>query len=244
VVSRDELITAVLAVAGDELVPAEARVIELVGVLDRAVVAAIQGERDHGVEAQVLARAVVAAGRPLMERAPAPAIAATLAAAEAYARSPGDETQNEYFACATRSYPYGSGEGHYGIEAGCEPGSGCISGAGTLVCVGRQVGFEVVVDALTAELLPWLRGRAAQGLPRVEIGSGCLIWSARRSSHKTGIPAYGRSPASRSEVHGDGVEPGRDLRLFARRGQFLSGRSPGRREGARDRSGDAGRRAG
>jgi hypothetical protein len=141
---------------------AEARVIALVGVLDRAVVAAVQGERDHGVEAQVLARAVVAAGRPLMERAPAPAIAATLAAAGAYARSPGDETQSEYFACATSSYPYGSGEGHYGIEDGCEPGSGCISGAGTLLCVGRQVGFEVVVDALTAELVPWLRGHAAQ----------------------------------------------------------------------------------
>jgi hypothetical protein len=161
-VGGDELVAAVLAVAGDELMPAEARVIALVGVLDRAVVRAIQDERDHGIEARVLARAVVAAGRPLMERAPAPTIAATLAAAEVYARSPGDETQSEYFACATSSYPYGSGEGHYGIDDGCEPGSGCISGAGTLHCVGRQIGFEVVVGALMADLVPWLRGRAAQ----------------------------------------------------------------------------------
>ena len=150
----------VLAIIADGQRSAEDRVTGLVAVLDQAIFDALLEHRDHGIEEQALVRAVVAVGPALLEQVPVPTIAATLAAAEAYVRAPGDDTKQAYFDCATSSYPYGSGEGHYGIAESCEPGSGCITGAGTLLCVGRQVGFEVVVEALTAELVPWLRASA------------------------------------------------------------------------------------
>jgi hypothetical protein len=127
-----------------------------------AVIGHARRERCDGIEEQILVRAVVAAGRPLLKQVRVPTIAATLAAAEVYARAPGDATKQAYFKCATSSYPYGSGEGHYGLAESCEPGSGCITGAGTLLCVGRQVGFEVVIEALAAELVPWLHAWAGQ----------------------------------------------------------------------------------
>jgi hypothetical protein len=151
-----------LAIIEDDPTPPRVRVLALVETLDHAVLDAPQGGLDHGIAAQILARAVAAVGRPLLAHAPAPTIAATIAAAEAYADDPGDETWRAYFACATDSYPYGAGEGHYGIEAGCEPGSGCVTGAGTLVSVAAMVGFDAVVDALAAELTPWLRTHPAR----------------------------------------------------------------------------------
>ncbi len=129
----------------------------LVAALDHAVLDSYGADRPHGVEVQILARAVVAVGRPLAERAPAPNVAATLAAAEAYALAPDDAAYEAYFWCATSSYPYGTGEGHYGIGEDCEPGTGCYTGAGTLYHVAREIGFEVVIEALRAELVPWLR---------------------------------------------------------------------------------------
>ena len=94
-------------------------------------------------------------------------ISATLGAAEAYARDPGDQTELALFECATDSYPFGPGEGHYGITErdGCEPGSGCRSGAGTLLFAARETGFAVVIQVLTAELAPWLRTSAAEPGP-------------------------------------------------------------------------------
>jgi hypothetical protein len=153
---------AILAILTDGSAPAESRVRALVAALDLAAAAARQADRDHGFAVQALARAVAAAGRPLLKRNPAPTVAATLAAARAYATAPGDETDLAYFECATSSYPYGSGEGHYGIETqGCQPGSGCTSGAGTLYFAACEAGFDVVICALTAELTPWLREQAA-----------------------------------------------------------------------------------
>jgi len=155
-----DLVAAVPAIIGNDLVPAAERVISLVRLLDQAVFDAFLHDQYHGIESQLLARAVVPVGRPLLEHVPVPTVAATLAAAQAYTRAPGDETWDAYAKCATSSYPYGSGDGHYGIDDGCEPGNGCITGAGTLLCVARQVGFEVVVEELTAELVPWLRAVA------------------------------------------------------------------------------------
>jgi hypothetical protein len=191
------LVSAVLAILAEDHRSAEIRLIDLVETLDRGVLDALGADRPHGVESQILARAVVAVGRRLVERAAqeaaaragsaesavaarragsaesavvaaaevsavaamraGSAVAATLAAAEAYVRAPGDETYNAYFECATNSYPYGTGEGHYGIDEECEPGSGCFTGAGTLYFAGCQVGFGVVIEALRAELVPWLR---------------------------------------------------------------------------------------
>jgi len=155
------LAAAVLAIIEDDLTAAEQRVLTLVETLDLAVVAELRDGSYHGPAAQLLARAVAAAGLALLARDPAPHIAATRAAAEAYARAPDDDTQLAYFTAATGSYGYGSGEGCYAIGDRCEPGSGCQSGAGTLGFAGWTTGFDAVIEALAAELAPWLRASAA-----------------------------------------------------------------------------------
>jgi hypothetical protein len=155
--SQAELAGAVLAILGDDEAAAHERVTEFVRILDRSVYDAFLADRYHGIESQILARAVVAVGRPLWEQKPAATIAATIAAAQAYVQAPDDETWVAYATCATSSYPFGSGDGHYGVEDSCEPGSGCITGAGTLLHVADEVGFDVVIAALITELVPWLR---------------------------------------------------------------------------------------
>src|SRR6185437_17163173 len=150
---------ALLAILGDGAAGPERQLRTLVTAIDLAVAR----EPEHGLAAQALARAVAAVGRPLLARHPdgpqTPRISATLAAAEAYARDPDDRTERALYQCATDSYPFGPGEGHYGTTErdGCEPGSGCRSGAGTLLFAARETGFAAAIQALTAELAPWLR---------------------------------------------------------------------------------------
>jgi hypothetical protein len=43
-------------------------------------------------------------------------------------------------------------------EVGCGPGSGCISGAGTLIQFAEVDGDERVANAIVTELGAWLRG--------------------------------------------------------------------------------------
>jgi hypothetical protein len=154
-----------LAILGDGWAGPEHQLRALVTAIDLVVAR----EPEHGLAVQALARAVAAVGRPLLARHPdgpqTARISATLAAAEAYARDPGDMTELALYECATDSYPFGPGEGHYGITEpdGCEPGSGCRSGAGTLLFAARGIGFAVTVQALTAELTPWLRSRLSSG---------------------------------------------------------------------------------
>lgn len=158
---------AIRAIIEDGRTPAQARVLALVETLDLAVLAERQADRHHGPAAQLLARAVVAIGGPLLAADPAPpaavirAVGATRAAAAAYADAPGDDTELAYFTCATGSYPYGPGDGCLATGDTCEPGSGCWSGAGTLACAGATIGFDAVIEALAAELAPWLRASAA-----------------------------------------------------------------------------------
>jgi hypothetical protein len=154
-----------LAILSDGAAGPEQQLRTLVVALDLAVAR----EPGHGLAAQALARAVAAVGRLMLARhpdgAPTARISATLAAAEAYARDPGDPAELALFERATDSYPYGPGEGHYGIteQDGCEPGSGCRSGAGTLLFAARHTGYPVAVQALIAELGPWLRTSPAGG---------------------------------------------------------------------------------
>ncbi|NMB55396.1 MAG: hypothetical protein GYA15_11900 [Leptolinea sp.] len=120
-----------------------------------------------GVEAvpwQILTRSIVAAGRALVKKqhfASGHPVVLTLQAAEAYCQTPVPDQFALYFKAATRSYPFGSGEGCYAINEcgfpGCQPGSGCPSGAGSLYSIARVVGSEVVWQAITAELIPWLK---------------------------------------------------------------------------------------
>jgi hypothetical protein len=77
-------------------------------------------------------------------------VAATIAAAEAYLAHPSEEAYSAYFAAATRSYPYGAGEGCYRVEGAedCGPGSGCRTGAGTLDQIAAVVGAHAVRVAI------------------------------------------------------------------------------------------------
>jgi hypothetical protein len=108
---------------------------------------------DNEWAARALTRAVARAGRLLLahqEFGPNRPVAATLAAAEAYLAHPSEEARMMYFAAATRSYPYGAGEGCYRVEDAddCGPGSGCRTGAGTLDQIAAVVGARAVHEAI------------------------------------------------------------------------------------------------
>ncbi|MEZ4249159.1 MAG: hypothetical protein R3B99_13070 [Polyangiales bacterium] len=63
----------------------------------------------------------------------------------------GDEAWAELSRAATRSYPFGPGDGCHCVDAlgvqGCGPGSGCRSGAGTFDSIALTVGYAPVAAA-------------------------------------------------------------------------------------------------
>ncbi|OQD56850.1 hypothetical protein BM536_006955 [Streptomyces phaeoluteigriseus] len=133
------------------------RIDDMVEALDRAILRDVLHDVSHGMAAQTLARAVIALGSPLLQHTNLPQIALTLEAARAYADSPDDKTKQAYLERATHSYPYGPGDGHLGLDdRGCEPGSGCTSGAGTLRQTANALGGDTALHALAAALSPWL----------------------------------------------------------------------------------------
>jgi hypothetical protein len=108
---------------------------------------------DNEWATRALTRAVARAGRVLIAHrgfGPAHPVATTVAAAEAYLAQPSEEAYAVYFAAATRSYPFGAGEGCYrvGDAQHCRPGSGCRSGAGTLDQIAAVVGARAVWAAI------------------------------------------------------------------------------------------------
>jgi hypothetical protein len=110
-----------------------------------------------------LTRAVARAGRVLVAHqgfGPEHPVTATVAAAEAYLAAPRTQTYAAYVAAATRSYPYGAGEGCHRVDgaADCSPGSGCVTGAGTLDRIAAVVGAGAVLAAISPA------GRRAVGL--------------------------------------------------------------------------------
>jgi hypothetical protein len=131
---------------------------DLVRWLDRTV-----GWEPASVRRQALTRAIAAAGRVLVAHSGFSAghpVVATVAAADAYVRHLTEETADAYFAAATRSYPYGAGEGCYALRGGddCEPDSGCRTGAGSLYQVAVAVGASAVIAAIKRELGPDVPG--------------------------------------------------------------------------------------
>jgi hypothetical protein len=140
--------------------PTEASLLTLISWLDLACATASPAS----FQKQLLTRAIAAAGYELVKKKNFPAdhpVIATIKAAEAYLLAPTDETFAGYFSAATNSYPFGAGEGCYAIRElgypGCEPGSGCMSGAGSLYNIAHATGFEVVWQSITSELIPWLQ---------------------------------------------------------------------------------------
>lgn len=133
--------------------PADEALAALIDHLDRA-----EDLAPGGLPLQLMARAVVAAGQALLRRGPPRPVAATVAAAQAYVDDPGEGTFAYYAEAATRSYPFGAGDGCY-ARAGrsdCGAGSGCRTGIGTLAAVAVEVGAPAVLAAVVEAWAPWL----------------------------------------------------------------------------------------
>ena len=149
---RDELLSLVESPA-----PAAAWLDDWITTLDRAIVAEYDEGRHGGPAVQALARCVVAVGPDLAEGAST--VADTLDAAQTFVDDPTEAARQEYVARATRSYPYGPGDGCLALDgrACADPGSGCRSGAGTLAQVAAAIGADTVRTRIEAAVPPWLR---------------------------------------------------------------------------------------
>lgn len=128
--------------------------------LDRVV--ASDGESTT-LAVQALTRAIAAAGRVLVAKlglGKTSPVWLTVAAADRYTARPCEDTYEAYIWAATDSYPYGAGDGCLRIigDESCAPGSGCVSGAGSLEQVAITTGASAVLGALSVELRPWLCG--------------------------------------------------------------------------------------
>lgn len=139
--------------------PSKKGLLEFISWIDREWV---RGFSAVGMPQQILARAVIAVGYELAKQEVPPTVRATLHAAEAYVLDPSEERYADYTKLATASYPFGSGDGCYAISEigieGCQPGSGCISGAGSLLSMSIDMGEDDLMQLIAAEVVPWLRG--------------------------------------------------------------------------------------
>ncbi len=139
--------------------PSRAALLRFISYLDQECIAS---EDVASLPNQILARAVVAVGYELLDAQGAiETIVATIKAGENYALNPTEQNWDLLFHCATQSYPFGPGDGCLSIpelENGvtCRPGSGCISGAGSLASSGLD--DAAVFATIAAELLPWING--------------------------------------------------------------------------------------
>lgn len=155
--------------------PSRAALLEFIRWLDLAY-AEVYATPGQGTNAalpmQILARAVVAAGYALQARPLFSVLYPTLRAAEVYSLEPSEANYDLYFAAATATYPFGPGEGCYAVAElgypGCEPGSGCTSGAGTLAQLAFELDEATLLHVLRHELLPWLQGQADPVAARVK----------------------------------------------------------------------------
>ena len=68
-----------------------------------------------------------------------------------------------FAAAVTDSYPFGPGDGCFGMAktgyAGCELGSGCRSGSGSIAYVAEQVRYELVTRRVREEVEAWLHAK-------------------------------------------------------------------------------------
>lgn len=146
-----------LAILESPIAP-RALLLALVRYIDLAVIAA---QRELSLADIALARALSAAGRASKI---ATDIEPVILAAEAFAIDPTHATQTAFQVAATESYPFGPGDGCLSVpelgQAGCAPGSGCVSGAGTLMEFTAIDGDERVARVVVSELVAWLRGSA------------------------------------------------------------------------------------
>lgn len=100
----------------------------------------------------------IAQGTPMEER-----INTTMMALRSLVDASSEEKHSAYFRAATASYPFGAGEGCFAIsELGveqCGRGSGCRSGAGTLLCF--PVDEPKLMSEIARDILPYLEQLAS-----------------------------------------------------------------------------------
>lgn len=91
---------------------------------------------------QVLAVSVKTLGEELVRSGKFPSphpVLDTYASADDYVKNPTAENWEKFFLDSTNSYPFGPGEGCHSIRSDCKPGSGCKSGAGTLLFTAESI---------------------------------------------------------------------------------------------------------
>lgn len=131
----------------------EAALRALVAWLDRTVDADPLSTRQ-----QLLTRAIAAAGRAWLAQREAETVHTTVRAAEDYLAAPSLALHDAYTLAATASYPFGAGDGCYAMDPpDCTPGSGCRSGAGTLLCIAHDIGAAEVLGAIARDVGAWVR---------------------------------------------------------------------------------------
>jgi hypothetical protein len=130
-------------------------ILELVRWLDMRM-----GVEPEGVERETFVWALVAAGQLLPAMA---TVARTLERARAFVAEPTEARYDALISAATNSYPFGPGEGCFAIKelgyVGCEPGSGCLSGSGSLANVAGAIGYERTAEAIRSALRARLTAR-------------------------------------------------------------------------------------
>ena len=139
--------------------PSQAALYELISWLDTICT----DDDPAGLEYQLLSRAMLAMGVELLCVLPftaQPNVRATIDMLETYILEPCERTYDGYTAAATNSYPFGAGDGCFAVPAlgftGCERGSGCRSGAGSLASLPPELEAGVVFGRIATELIPWL----------------------------------------------------------------------------------------
>jgi hypothetical protein len=139
-------------------------VLELVKRLDLRIAALRVAGEGAPLETEALVRSFIAAGC-LLE--PMPTVARTPHAAREYVDDPTEDRYAALYEAGTNSFPFGPGVGCQAVPAigytGCEPGSGCLSRAGTLASIAEMVGYDAVAGAIKKELTDWLRGQPRGG---------------------------------------------------------------------------------
>lgn len=149
--------------------------VDVVRWLDRSLLAWHENldwsdETDTGLRQRVFVRIFAVVTAELVDTMrssaqPAPALVVrTLEAARRYVECPGSEQLEELYERATASYPHGPGDGCYALEGPpCPgiPGSGCGSGAGSLVFMAERIGFERTLERLRTEVVPHLEAGLA-----------------------------------------------------------------------------------
>lgn len=120
----------------------------------------------NGLPQQIITRAIIAVGYLLLDEGKLDDeqflnIKKTINSASEFVLFPSVKNADQYFRDATNSYPFGLGEGCYSVnELGknksCGKGTGCQSGAGSLMCTDKN--SDLILKVINENLLPWISG--------------------------------------------------------------------------------------